>query len=337
MLAVVEQLQGFELAAGAWEASVLPARVADYRREWLDALCLSGEVVWGRLGLRAPAGGDEAALEPGRGGAVPSRATPIALALREDLPWLLAAARGDGQPTLPGDGAAREVLEALRTRGALFDGELVAATRRLPVEVEQALWDLVARGLVTADGFEPVRLLLGARDRERRGRVARAPAPRLARGARRGPLGAAADGRSRVRSRRAAPRPSPSSCSRAGAWCSSTCSRARRSPLPWREILWALRRLEARGAGARRPLRDGLRRRAVRAARRRRGAAPHAHAARARGEIVRLSGVDPLNLVGILTPGPRIPALRTQVVVYRDGAPVQGLPALSAGAPGLSA
>ena len=71
-------------------------------------------------------------------------------------------------------------------------------------------------------------------------------------------------------------------------------------------------------------------------ARRRRGAAPHAQLERT-GEIVRVSGVDPLNLVGVLTPGPRIPALRTQVVVYRDGAPLQGVPALSAGAPGLSA
>ena len=52
LLAVVHQLQGFELAAGAWEEAVLPARVAAYRPEWLDALCLSGELVWARLTLR---------------------------------------------------------------------------------------------------------------------------------------------------------------------------------------------------------------------------------------------------------------------------------------------
>src|SRR5262249_32153193 len=53
VLAVVEQLQGFELAAGAWEKYVLPARVTGYQRDWLDGLCLAGDVAWGRLSLRA--------------------------------------------------------------------------------------------------------------------------------------------------------------------------------------------------------------------------------------------------------------------------------------------
>jgi ATP-dependent Lhr-like helicase len=93
LLAVVEQLQGFELAAGEWERSILPARVACYRREWLDELCLSGEVAWARLALPG-AGGSEADRETaGRRGARPSRATPLCLTTREDLPWLMAAAR----------------------------------------------------------------------------------------------------------------------------------------------------------------------------------------------------------------------------------------------------
>src|SRR6202011_3140126 len=96
----------FELAAGAWESAVLTARVEGYRREWLDELCLSGQVSWGRLSVR-DAQPDPA---PRRAGLTPSRATPITLALRDDLPWLLRAARGDLTPAEPGPGPTRDTL-----------------------------------------------------------------------------------------------------------------------------------------------------------------------------------------------------------------------------------
>jgi len=155
VLAVVEQLQGFELAAGAWEHAVLAARVAGYRREWLDELCLSGQVSWGRLSVRDAEPQPEPTAPPRSGR--PSRATPITLALRDDLPWLLRAARGDLTPAEPETEASVEVLAALRRHGALFRHDLAALTGRLPHEVDKALWDGVARGLVTADGFRAVR------------------------------------------------------------------------------------------------------------------------------------------------------------------------------------
>ena len=83
-------------------------------------------------------------------GPAPSRATPVSFLVRDNLTWLLAAARGDGVPLLPREGAARDVLECLRARGALFFSEIVCASRRLRVEVAEGLWELVARGLVTA-------------------------------------------------------------------------------------------------------------------------------------------------------------------------------------------
>src|SRR5262249_33500392 len=127
-------------------------------------LCLSGQVAWARLAVRgAPA--DEPGQPPGRGGLTPSHATPVSFLVRENLPWLLRAARGDSTPTLPGPGAPHAVLECLRTRGALFFDDLVRATGRITVEVTDALWDLVARGLVTADGFGSVRALFSARQR----------------------------------------------------------------------------------------------------------------------------------------------------------------------------
>src|SRR3984957_18804963 len=182
VVSVVEQLQGYELAAGAWENAVLASRVDGYRREWLDEACLSGEVTWGRLSVRD----SEPDPAPRRSGLVPSRATPITLTIRDDLPWLLRAARGDLAPAEPGPGRTRDILDALRQHGALFRPDLATVTGRLPAEVEEALWEGVARGLVTADGFRAVRSLL-----RRGGRGA----PLARRGLRRG-IGAGGTGSS---------------------------------------------------------------------------------------------------------------------------------------------
>src|SRR5260221_1212849 len=94
VLSVIEQLQGFELAAGAWENAVLAARVDGYRREWLDELCLSGQVAWGRLSVRD----SEPDPAPRRSGLTPSRATPLTLTLRHDLPRRLRPARRELAP-----------------------------------------------------------------------------------------------------------------------------------------------------------------------------------------------------------------------------------------------
>ena len=285
LLAVIEQLQGFEVAAGSWEEAVLPARVAGYRPEWLDDLCLSGEVAWGRFTARAANGAGDAPGEEtgGRGGAVPSRATPVTFALRDNLDWLLRAARGPARPAPPGDGAARDILEALRTRGALFYNDLAAVTGRLRVEVEEGLWDLVSRGLVTADGFGSVRALLDrprALGQARGASARRAASPRCPRdrGGRGGPLvdlhvAGAARRRGRRR-RRDARRGGRRAASRA---LRRRLPRSRDAREPRGAVARDLMGAPPHGGArhrARRPLRHRLRRRAVRAARRRRGAAP---------------------------------------------------------------
>ena len=315
VLSAIEQLQGFELAAGAWERGVLASRVDQYRIEQLDDLCLSGDVTWARLSVRSTP--DDA---PRRSGMTPSAATPITLAVREDLPWLLQAARGDRTPQEPGPGRTEDVLEALRTHGALFAADLVTITRRLPHEIEEALWDAVARGLVTADGFEAVRSLLNRRA------VARAPhRPRLRR----------AGTRSAARS--------------AGRWSLIPATQATDDAdqlaeavaeqllarwgvifrdllvretftVPWREVLWALRRMEARGT-----IRGG---RFVNGFSGEQYALPDAvdvlrsvRKQQRDGETVRLSGADPLNLVGVIVPGSRVPAVSTNSVTYVNGVP----------------
>ncbi|HEX2481929.1 MAG TPA: DEAD/DEAH box helicase, partial [Methylomirabilota bacterium] len=252
LLLAIEQLQGFEIAAGSWEPSVFPARVRGYRPEWLDELCLSGQVAWARLEVRSAPVGDPGEA-PGRGGLTPSHATPVSFLVRENLPWLLSAARGDAAPVLPGPGPTYDVLECLRARGALFFHDLVAATGRLGVEVTEALWDLVARGLVTADGFGSVRALFSARQRWSH-RAARSGAVDRLRRSGHGVGGG--EGRWVL-----VPPPPPTSAvdleTLAEAVAEQLLARwgvvfrdlvARETlAVSWREVLWAFRRLEARG------------------------------------------------------------------------------------------
>jgi ATP-dependent helicase Lhr and Lhr-like helicase len=249
---VIEQFQGFEWPAGEWER-LFAERVESYRPEWLDDLCLSGEVVWGRLSVVEPAAesDDPAAGETRRSGKTPSRRTPITFMLRQDLPWLLQAHRGAATPAEPNAGSGREVLDALRTRGALFHSEVQSVTRRLPTEVEEGLWDGVARGLISADGFNAVRSLLHARTRfARRQR----PSPRAGSRGRRGTWRQGVEGRWTLLPP-AEPIDDVEELAETVAWqlllrwgvVFRDVYLKERLSMPWREILWALRRLEARG------------------------------------------------------------------------------------------
>ena len=333
VLEVLEQLQGIEAPAAEWEAQILPARVTGYDPRWLDELCLSGEVVWGRLTPRAE--------RPGRSG-TPSPATPLAFVLRDDLETMLRAVRAGTVASEPEVGAAADVLEALRSRGACFRPELAPVTGRLPAEVDEGLWDLVARGLVTADAFSAVRSLLSARDRWRT-RTVRRPSNRLAR--RRAPAGSGVgEGRWSL-----LPGPevlgapavddgvlSPGNEELAESVAQQLLLRwgvvawevwGRESfKVPWREVVWALRRLEARGLALGGRFVAGLGGEQY--------ALPEAfeelqvvHRRGAVGEEVVVAGADPLNMTGAIVGGARVPTRRHQRVVYRDGIVVDGLEA----------
>ena len=313
LVRVVEQLQGFELAAGAWEDSVLPLRLCDYRPEWLDVACLSGHVSWLRLAPLSPSG--------------TTRATPLSLVLRADLGWLMQAQRADEPAESSGVSAlAQRILDGLAARGAVFHADLAAALGERPVDVEAALWELVARGRVQVDGFQALRVLLAARAPEARGRAD----GRARRGLRRGGamgIASGAEGRwSRVPERepvddrdRLAEAVAEQLLARWGIVFRDVVARENLA-LPWRDIVWAMRRLEARGA-----IRGG---RFISGFTGEQFALPEALDCLARvrttprsGQRVRVCGSDPLNLVGILTPGERIPALQTREVVYVDGLP----------------
>ena len=170
-LQIVKQLQGCEFPAAAWESEILPRRIARYQPAYLDELCLSGEVSWGRI---SPHPAFEREEEPERSRRVrPTRVAPLAMFLRDDSSWLLATPQSSARESL--SHPARETLAVLEAQGASFFADLVRATGRLASEVEDALWELVAAGLVTADGFENLRALLDPKRRrgEGRGRSAR--------------------------------------------------------------------------------------------------------------------------------------------------------------------
>jgi ATP-dependent Lhr-like helicase len=347
LLSVIEQLQGLEVAAGEWERTVLPARVAGYDPRWLDELCLAGEVSWGRLTPRPEAtgpDGNQGADGPGldgdvprggrRGSATPSSATPLAIVTRPDLNWMLAAVRMDSGVVEPDVGASADVLAVLRAGGASFRSDLAAAAGRLDSEVDEGLWDLVARGIVTADAFSAVRSLLSGRRRPRPGMRSGATR-RAALGRQRAAVGSGVgEGRWSLlpepdaTATGAADGPPAEDLAEAVAW--QLLARwgvvawdlwPRESyRVPWRGVVRALRRLEARG--------QAMGGRFVAGISGEQYALPEAASLLAevrrqpeRGAELAVAGADPLNLTGGVLHGPRIPAVRHRSIRYHGGVP----------------
>ncbi len=320
-LEVLRQVQGFEIPANAWERQVLARRIADYDPKWLDQLCLTGAVGWGRLSPH-PATLDLAPTKPSSDAAtpaprqrrvIPTSVAPITFFVREDADWMTPRhpAADDSAPSGLSHGA-QLVLDFLKQRGASFFADIVRGTGKLKAEIETALWELVAAGLVTADGFDNLRSLIDPKRRagQGSGRIAR---PRHSSG--RWALLYAVEVVERPRAVEAA-------CwmllRRYGIVFRDVLARESNLP-PWRELLTAFRRLEDRGE-----IRGG---RFVDGFLGEQFALPVAvESVRALrsldlvSETITLSAADPLNLVGILVPGDRVPAISGKTVTYQDGA-----------------
>jgi ATP-dependent Lhr-like helicase len=319
LLAVVEQLEGFEVPAIAWESEVLPARLAQYDPAWLDSLCLSGRSFWARLSA------------PARVAAGPIRSTPIALLTRAHGPWWQQLSWDpDGRP--PHSANAAAVAEYLQQHGASFFDEIQRSTRLLPSQAEGALAELVAAGAVSADSYAGLRGLLAPLERRRK---------RLQRTNRTGFLGVAEAGRwSLIRrpelghgssgQRHTEPELIESLAfvllRRYGVVFRRLLAREAEWLPPWHLLLRALRRLEAQGQ-----IRGG---RFVAGVTGEQYALPEAvgalRAVRRRGpeqQWISLSAADPLNLTGIVTPGARVPALAGNRLLFVDGVPAATLSA----------
>ncbi|MBI3893803.1 MAG: hypothetical protein HY303_19965 [Candidatus Wallbacteria bacterium] len=326
VVSAIEQLQGFEVPAGAWEPDVLSARVQGYGAAMLDELCLSGTVAWGRL--NPPRRAEDAG--PGSGSL--TRVVPIALVLRRELGWLLAPDRFDASP-FARSGAGR-VLEHLRGRGALFYQDLLASAGMLPAQLEDSLSELAALGLAAADGFEAIRSLVSPRRarvqdaRRRRGRGHAVQAPAVARGGRWAVfpgVPAAAAGRLEAWTRQL--------LARYGVLMRDLLRLEPAAPA-WSELLPLLRRLEARGearggrfvsgcGGEQYSLPGAVER--LREARDSMEPAAPASRHALGGEWLVLGAADPCNLTGVLLPGARVAATRANRLLLRGGRIVASL------------
>jgi ATP-dependent helicase Lhr and Lhr-like helicase len=314
----VALLEGFEAPAGAWETEILPARIAAYEPAWLDDQCLAGRIAWARL---SPSSSNSNGRERV---ATPVRTTPIALlARRHAAYWTSLSGPPDGAKP---SARAQTVVNCLRAHGASFFEELVEATGLLRPQLEEALGELVALGLVNSDSFGGLRALLVPSDR-------RKPFSGVTRRRRILTFGMEDAGRWAL-ARRAAPEATEAPA-KAGAveHVASTLlhrygvvfwrllAREAEWLPPWRDLLRIYRRLEARGE-----IRGG---RFVAGFSGEQYALPEAvgmlremRRQPASGEWISLSGADPLNLAGVLTPGPRLAALTGNRLLFRDGLPV---------------
>jgi ATP-dependent Lhr-like helicase len=310
--AVLTQLEGFEAPAGAWETEILPGRITEYEPAWLDEHCLAGRFVWTRLASRA--------ADPERG-AAPVRSTPITLLARRNVRLWSAYTNPPDHENLTSK--ARSVADSLREHGASFFDEIVERSGLLPIQIEEALAELVALGLVNSDSFGGLRALLVPGDR-------RKPSGSGHR-RRRALFGMGDSGRwALVRRAAAAPEQRDDEAiehivrallRRWGVvFWKLLASEATWLP-PWRDLLMCMRRLEARGE-----IRGG---RFVAGFSGEQYATPEAvgllrevRRKPCSEQLLSISAADPLNLVGVLTPGARLPALTGNRVLYRDGIPV---------------
>jgi ATP-dependent Lhr-like helicase len=315
--AVIEQLEGFEAPAGAWEREILAARLGGYESSWLDDKCRSGRVTWTRLKPSAARSSGSVRR------AGPVKSTPVTLLPRQHAAvWRTRAGK---EAAAIADGNAQSVADFIRSHGASFFDDIVIGTGLLRTQVEVALAELVALGLANSDSFGGLRALLvpsaerrpltGAKRRHRTvsygmedaGRWAMLPMTQPAEEA-------AVDHIARALLRRY------------GVVFWRLLEREAERLPPWRDLLRVYRRLESRGE-----IRGG---RFVAGFTGEQFALPEAvgllretRRKKPSGSLASISGADPLNLVGILTPGPRLPALTGNRLLYEDGLPIATLAA----------
>jgi len=316
---IIQQIGGYEAAASSWERFILPARMAKYDPELLDRLCLNGSVMWARLSPH-PRFASTASTEDesNRRRITPTSVAPIGIFPRENGDWLMRLAAGDG-PAIDRDTVlspvAQDIRRMLQERGASFFADIARETGHLQSQVEDALWELSAAGVVTADGFDNLRALLDPKRRQGREKSKR---PRN--GAGRWSLLVAH--RVEVSTAEQAAR---QFLRRYGVVFRDLLARESLSP-PWRDLLVQYRRMEFQGeirggrfvdgfVGEQFALPEAVE--ALRAMRREGSERGRA------GQEIKLSAADPLNLLGVILPGPRVPSNPSNYVVFRNGVPVQ--------------
>jgi ATP-dependent Lhr-like helicase len=337
VLAALAQLEGFEAPAVEWERTLLPARVADYDPRWLDALCLSGVVGWGRVSPHPAWSAGEGAA-PRR--VIPTNAAPITFFVRESADWLPPALKAqcvdEGKLAQALSAEALAIRAVLRQRGACFSNDLQRLLGYTRQQTNHALWELATAGLASADGFDQLRGMMDPR----RKAAATAPAALNKRGAARTTAGRWSLLCDETETVVPALRPSSEDrqaaaiaeakrldaahesaarmlLCRYGVLFRDLLERESNAP-KWRDLVAMLRRLEARGE-----VRGG---RFVTGFGGEQFALPEAveslRESRAADSAVevRVAGADPMNLAGVVVPGLKVAAVPGRWVRFLDGA-----------------
>jgi len=326
LLDLIEKLEGFEAPAGHWERHLLPARLEEYDPAWLDALTFTGQAAWGRLRSLPASGANNGPAVPARGKPMKAltRSTPITLMLRDHVAWLLPPVEdtADAGAGYSLGGNARAAYEAFLRHGALFASQLGTLLELMPSQVEDALGELAAAGLLTSDGYPALRTLIGTRARKTRRSAWRTMVIRS---------GAASASASQASGRwtllRSELLPTVAAQERAGQWCRLLLRRygvmfrdllaGESAAPPWQQLVRSYRQLEARGE-----IRGG---RFVGGVAGEQYALPEsipmlrAAAADADEAPLVLSATDPLNFTGRILAGPRVPALPGHSIVLCRG------------------
>jgi ATP-dependent Lhr-like helicase len=317
LAATAAQLEGFEAPASAWESEILPARIGDYEAAWLDDECRAGRVAWARLRPRALN-----ASNPGVRAVGPVRTTPVALFARRHAP-LWRALSANAEPSSLGRDAQR-LAEFIRDNGASFFEEMAVGAGLLRTQIEHALSELVALGLATSDSFVGLRALLVPSEQRKPIGGGRRRRRTVAYGIEDAGRWALIRGGGDVApqlAQEAVELAARTLLNRYGVVFGRLLEREAGWLPPWRELLRVYRRWEARGeirggrfvagfSGEQFALPDAI------------GLLRETRNSKYTGETVSLSGADPLNLVGILTPGPKLAPLAGNRVLYRDGVPI---------------
>jgi ATP-dependent Lhr-like helicase len=322
---VLEQLEGYSIPAVAWEEDILPARLQMYSSDMLENLCLSGRITWLRLNLPKQSEGKERK-------AAPVRITPIALVTRQHAQHWRNLNKESDTEQLKLSAASHKVIETLQHGGASFFIDLVQQTGLLRTQVEEALAELVAWGLVTSDSFAGLRALTtplnkrpGFGHGSRRRRTAAASVDDAGRWSLLQQQRALVDYDTTIKSFDSddVEHIAHTLLLRYGVVFRKLLERESNLP-PWRELLYVYRRMEARGeirggrfvqsfSGEQFALAEAVT--SLRDIRKREKG----------GDLLTLSAADPLNLVGIVTPGKRVPAQVNNRILYRDGAPLASI------------
>lgn len=296
LVAVIEQLQGIEAPFDAWDTSILPARLKDYEPGMLDALCMTGRVSWARRDL------SEKTTSP--------KVANFTFAARRDLKFWLDPEAKTPHP----DSRCAHVLEVMGDLGPSYFDDIAEESALLPSQLQTILRELCASGWTHGDGCAGLRAMRVPESRKRARRRSRSSHHAQLAGrwsALRRP--AEQDFEETDKTVQTIVR---ALLRRWGVLFRAVVSRERNLP-PWRELLRVLRRLEARGevrggrfvagfAGEQYALPEAVT--PLRRARKQRS-----------GEQIVVSVHDPLNLVGLILPGEKIPRIGEGRITIVDG------------------